>query len=67
MGFDDNHSYTHHRTKGVDNWINSSPLRASWWGRACPICGDKTLCFKLASDRITVTKVSCFECDWETE
>jgi len=66
MGYDDNHSYTHHRSKAVQKWINSSPLKATWWGRSCPVCGEKTLGFKLAEDRLTVTKVRCLECDWET-
>ena len=67
MGYDDNHSYTHHRSKAVQKWINSSPLKATWWGRSCPVCGEQTLGFKLAEDRLTVTKVRCLECDWETE
>jgi len=64
MGFDDNHSYTHHRSKSVQSWINSCDLRSAWYGRKCPVCGD-LLVFTLTKDRLKVKKVSCFECDWE--
>lgn len=66
---DENKSYTtYHRSKMVQKWINSSPLREQWWRRVCPICGSSSLRFKLAGPNDNeVKKVSCFECDWEVE
>ena len=64
----DNDSQTnYHRPKSVQKWINSSDLRARWYGRKCPICGCGSLVYKLGRDYNTVEKVGCFECDWEVE
>ncbi len=54
-----NSSHTFQRTKTVLKWIQSDPLRSSWYGADCPDCGTHSLSFVLSSPAGRVSRVEC--------
>ena len=62
-----NHSYTIPvRTKSVQRWIDSQPLRKKWWDHQCPECGYM-ISFHLRGAGPEIRKVRCMseDCEWE--
>ena len=52
------------RFKFVQQWIDSSPLRARWWDHDCPECENSELMFTLVDTGPKVKRVSCYQCGW---
>ena len=55
------------RSKLVQKWIASDPLREKWWSRKCPYSGADSelhhLAFHLRMGSLNeVVRVSCMEC-----
>ena len=55
------------RTKAVQKWISSDPMREKFWGENCPGCGSNTLVFHKQGVGAKISRVRCFResCDWE--
>ena len=61
-------SYAYPRTKAVQTWISSDPLRARWYGADCPNCSSHTLGFRLDRPNGGISRVECMSdlggCGW---